>query len=211
MDSAHNLCGIQRMAQRIVIISWVATCVAIVTIVWCAAFGPTMNPFLAWLDAHDGAAWVQAVGSVAALFALFVAQRLDHARDAEVVAKTVEQDTADQAEALLLLATPIQVEVGGAQALSQAGDWSVASARIKKANFASLLKMIEAVQLHKLPGRRAAVAAMAARMACIQLIEHLSEIEEILPTQPDPNVLDDWVATLETHIDYLESIVVHAR
>jgi hypothetical protein len=57
------------MKQLGLVISWWAVCLLVVAIVWIDAFGASLNPMWAWMDANEKAAsWVQAFGSIAAIF-----------------------------------------------------------------------------------------------------------------------------------------------
>jgi len=160
-----------------------------------------------------GAAWAQAIFSVAAIIALFVAQRMDHEK-AESARQAEKSDASElQVEALLQVTAAVFVFAKTAQKHSYEMIWTEANARRRLRELESLMSFVERIDFARLRTRRDFASLMATRKMITVMEAHLGKMVEELKASriPKMTLFDSSVAVLEKEVDYLTTQTAHRR
>lgn len=177
--------------------------------VWCAALATVIGP--PWPIPRDLPAWVQAVGSIAAILAVFVIQRRDHAFDGKQHAQDAADRSAAEAEGVNLLIAEGMVVVDACVKRCRSQRWSEATAAYALAQVEANIRMFDTIDFKILPGRLSVAAFFRARQALIASQRQVEMVLAGLPRQPAPDFFDAPNAILSEQRDILSHYVPERR
>jgi len=142
-------------------------------------------------EGHPGlASWVQAIGALAALAALFIAQRMDHWNARQTRIAEDERLGIEEAERLNMIIAQARVTLDHCQERSQRGGWSDATTGYSAAQLQADLRLMEGVDIRRLPGRFVVAVYFKTRQALIAAAHQVELVRVALPAQPSPAFFD---------------------
>lgn len=164
-----------------------------------------------WPVPRDLPAWVQAVGSIAAILAVFVIQRRDHAFNAKQNAQDAADRSTAEAEGVNLLIAEANVVVEGCVSRSQNRAWTGATAAYALAQLEANIRMFETIDFKILPGRLSVAAFFRSRQALIASRRQVEMIIGGLPVQPTSTFFDPPRDILREQLEIIAHYVPERR